>query len=134
MDMNDSNVGVALVKELCRCCVKEMDGPIVLNTRLNASAAKKVEDMNGKVVGFAEKPCDECQGYMKQGVILVSVDEKLTEDMNNPYRTGGFFVLKDEAITRIFDTKMADRLVKKTRFGYIEHGAAVELELFQSQA
>ncbi len=128
--MNESNVGVALVKEVCRCCSKEMEGPIVLNTRLNPSSAKKVEDMHGKVVGFAPEPCDECKGYMEKGVILVSVDEKLTEDMDNPYRTGGFFVLKDEAIERIFNKDMADQIVHKTRFGFIEHNTAVEIGLF----
>ena len=129
--MSEPRIGVALVKELCRCCTKEMDGPIVINSRLTESMAKKVEDMHGKVTGFAEKPCDECQDLMEQGCILVTVDEKLTDDMNNPYRTGGFFVMKDEAIMRIFDVEMAESLVNKTRFGYIEHDAATQLGLFE---
>ena len=36
-------LGVALVKELCPICCKEMDGPIIMNQRLSRVQKEKVE-------------------------------------------------------------------------------------------
>jgi hypothetical protein len=45
------------------------------------------------------EPCDECKKLMEQGIILISVkDSDVGSD--NPYRTGGWVVVKDEAIKR----------------------------------
>jgi hypothetical protein len=127
--MNDNKLGVALAKEVCPACCKEMDGPIIMNTRLNESQAKKVEEMNGKVIGFSDKFCDECEKHSKMGVILITVDAEKTEDRTNPWRTGGYFVIKDDAIERIFPEEQAKELIKK-RMGYIEHKAAEAIGLF----
>ena len=43
-----------------------------------------------------KRPCDECAGFMKQGVICLSVRDG--ESGDNPYRTGRFAVLTDDAI------------------------------------
>lgn len=50
---------------------------------------------------YNKEPCDKCKSYMKRGIILISVRNNET-DMNNPYRTGGFVVVKDEAVKKIF--------------------------------
>lgn len=49
------------------------------------------------------EPCDECAGYMQQGVILISVDESKTTDKKNPWRTGGWVVVRDDFIRRVFN-------------------------------
>ena len=46
-------------------------------------------------------PCDECKKYMDMGVVLVSVDPK-SPDRQNPYRTGGWVVVKEEAAKSLF--------------------------------
>lgn len=46
------------------------------------------------------EPCDKCKEYMNMGVILISV--KNGESGKNPYRTGGWAVVKDEAVAGIF--------------------------------
>ncbi len=46
------------------------------------------------------EPCNKCKGYMEMGVILISV--KNGEYGENPYRTGGWVVVKDEAVVNIF--------------------------------
>jgi hypothetical protein len=39
---------------------------------------------------------------MKLGIILISIDEKKTgSNTDNPYRTGGWIVIKEEALRRI---------------------------------
>lgn len=61
------------------------------------------------------EPCDDCQKWMKQGIILVSV--KNGTDRKNPHRTGRFVVVTDEFITRCFNDADA---VLKTRFACVE--------------
>lgn len=56
-------------------------------------------------------PCDTCAGYMEQGVILISVKDS-EEDSDNPYRTGGWVVVSDEAIAKIVQPKeLADDIL-----------------------
>jgi hypothetical protein len=66
---------------------------------------------HGKVI--SKHPCPKCEGYLKEGhVILISAREpkpsnppafaggEIADD--EPYRTGGFWVVKREAATRWF--------------------------------
>ena len=56
--------------------------------------------------------CQECEGYMELGVILISVRDG--EDGKNPYRTGGWVVLKDEAVKRMCNCeKQAEEILNK---------------------
>lgn len=58
------------------------------------------------------EPCDECRGHMQKGILLMSFDPTRTEDQRNPYRTGGWIVIKEEAFTRIFDGDAAAHALK----------------------
>ncbi len=49
---------------------------------------------------FDKEPCDKCQEYMKNGTILISVRDG-EDNVNNPYRTGGWCVVKNEAMKKI---------------------------------
>lgn len=93
------NLGVALVKELCLVCGKEMDGPIILNSILTTNAAKKVKDLHNKVIGFADHCCEECSKYKDEAVFFVSIDESKSskDSLNNLYRTGKITGIKKEA-------------------------------------
>jgi hypothetical protein len=64
---------------------------------------------------------------MKQGIILVSVKDE-NDDHKNPYRTGGWVVMKEAGIHRIFSKEYADQLMK-TRFGFITDTAWKKLGL-----
>lgn len=46
-----------------------------------------------------KEPCDKCKEYMKQGSILIEVRDG--EKGEDPFRTGGFWVLKKEAAERL---------------------------------
>ena len=63
MSNNKPELGVALVKELCPICCKEIDGPIIMNRVLTKEYANNVENMHGKVIGFADHCCEECAKY-----------------------------------------------------------------------
>ena len=54
---------------------------------------------------------------MKQGIILVSIRDG--ESSSNLYRTGGFVVIKEDAVKR-FSTPEMFESVKKARFAFIE--------------
>ena len=95
-----SKVGVALLKYVCPICgqINEDASTIAINSLLTEKAAKEVEDMNHKVVGFSEKPCKECQSYIDKGAFFViGVDSEKSDDMSNPYRTGHLVGIKRES-------------------------------------
>jgi hypothetical protein len=74
---------------------------------------------------------------MKQGIILITIDGAKSDpgweksDMPNPYRTGGFFVVKEEAVERLFSHQEALAFAKKHRWLFIEHEVAEQLGMFQ---
>ena len=87
-DMSD-DFGIALVKEACPICCKEMDGPIIIGKERNKKRAREINAMNGKVINFADNPCPECQKLIDEGCFfIIGIDPNKTTDMNNPYRTG----------------------------------------------
>ncbi len=56
------------------------------------------------------EPCDECQKLMEQGIILISVIDG--ESGANPYRTGGWAVVKEEALLRaVKDPKLLEKRI-----------------------
>ena len=60
-----------------------------------------------------KEPCKKCKGYMEQGVILISVRDS---DMNspNPYRTGGWVVVKDDLIERLVtDSALKEHILQR---------------------
>ena len=58
-----------------------------------------------------KEPCDECKKHMSIGVILISVRDG--EEGDNPYRTGGWVVVRDEFIARIVKPKeLADEIIR----------------------
>jgi len=129
-------MGVALTR--CYFCGK--DDKIVMNTLLTPSMAAKVESMHRMVIDM--DPCQECKEHMKKGVMLIPIDNSKSEKgwetpdpdanwMPNPYRTGGFAVVREGVVDRLLDPKMA-AWAKKQRFMFIEHGLAEKMGLFET--
>lgn len=125
---------------LTRCFFCLEGDKIVLNTLLTPHMAKSVESMNNMVIDM--EPCQKCADYMKQGVIFITIDDSKSEPgwskpdgrtnwIPNPYRTGGFSVVRDEAVRKfINDPGMADWAIKH-RWMFIEHEAAERLGLLK---
>lgn len=118
-------LGVALTKELCMVCTKEMDGAIVLNTRLTEGAAKKVESMHGQVVGWSKTLCPDCLDMKSKGFILIGAVEKKTEDVTNPYRSGNIWVVKQEVADNLFKPNPAPA----SGIAFIDVTVAAQMEL-----
>jgi hypothetical protein len=112
--MSESKLGVALTKLACVVCNKKLDGDILMNTRLTKSMAEKVEAMHGQVTGFADKPCPECLETIGEGIWIIEVNEQLTDDYENPYRTGRQWgVTKDFMEHVVNDEDMLKATLKK---------------------
>lgn len=129
--MNDGFVA------LTRCYFCGEPGDILLNRHITGGHRTKqfIKEADGKVVDM--RPCSKCKEFMKQGIILITIDDAKSEkdwdkqSMPNPYRTGGWFVVKDEAIREVVSPPdMADWAIKH-RWMFIEHQAAEMLGLFE---
>ena len=64
------------------------------------------------------EPCDECKSFMKQGVILISCKDS-DEGSKNPYKTGGWIVVKEEVIDRMVSPKELAEVIKKKRVAFV---------------
>lgn len=95
-----SELEVALVKELCIICTKEVDGSIIMNSVLTEKHAREVKELHGKVVGLAEEPCEDCKKDMEEYFILIGFDEEKSDLENLPegfYRTGVKLLAKKDS-------------------------------------
>jgi len=84
--------GVNPAIPVCFYCGKSKN-EIILTGRLKDDAEAPQRAV------WSKAPCDECAAFMKQGVICIST--RNGESGDNPYRTGRFAVLTDEAIQRM---------------------------------
>lgn len=88
--------------------------------------AKDMSEFDGKVID--KEPCPKCQEHMKNGVILISVSDD-SEDGSEPYRTGGWWVVKDEAIKRMVKPpELAEKIISQ-RVTFVPNQACKILHL-----
>lgn len=121
----DPEFGVNPGMELCFFCNKpkgvilygkmteEMKKNIHENTGLNCSTGEAP-----KYLCLNNGPCSECIELMKQGIILISIQNG-EEGKKNPYRTGGFIVVKEDAIKRAIISPELVKDILKYRFCFI---------------
>lgn len=66
------------------------------------------------------EPCDECNDFMEKGIIFISVDPaKSGDDHLNPWRSGGWCVVTENAVQRLFTgTRLSS--VMHRRFVFVE--------------
>ena len=67
---------------------------------------------------FDKSPCDQCQKYMKYGVILISVKDD-SKDNEEPYRTGRFAVVRDRGIRKTVHPKELAEVILQKRFCFV---------------
>jgi len=65
------------------------------------------------------EPCKKCRELMKIGIIFISTRDG-EEGINNPYRTGGWCVVRDEAVARFVATPSLLEAILKTRVAFVE--------------
>ena len=126
-----NNFEVALTKEICPVCGKEMDGPLIMNSFLTEKCAKEVKDLNNKVIGFADHCCEECAKYKDDAVYFVSIDEsKSSQSLKELYRTGKISgVKKDSKFIEQFKEFIVT-LKDGTKIIFIDEQAGIKLGLW----
>ena len=85
--MSNSGIGVAIVHEVCPICGKPMNEFILMNSKIDPKYAKKIEEDNGKAIGYSRDACKECLKYKDDAIFCIAIDETKSKP-NNPYRTG----------------------------------------------
>ncbi len=117
----DSEHGVNPGMMNCYFC-NEPKG-VILHGRIQYKSAKALRDAGIDVPAdgsaprnliIDKEPCDKCQDFMKQGVVLISVKEEGLKNDEEPFRTGGWVVVSEDFITRIIcegDTR--DSILRK---------------------
>lgn len=130
------NVEVALVKELCPVCCKEIDGPIIMNQMLTEKAAKEVKELEGKVIGFSDHCCEECAKHKDEVVYFVGIDaEKSSSNkLEELYRTGQIVGIKKEADIIDVVKDYIVTLKDNTRICFIDKEAGINLGIFSNEA
>lgn len=81
-----------------------------------------------KNVAWDKNPCEKCQEHMKQGVIMISVQEG-EEGEDNPYRTGGWCVVKDKALENFISPPELLNAILKKRICFVPDDAWNKLGL-----
>lgn len=124
----DSKHGVAPTMLHCPICL-EASGLALPGRMINrmAADAKKSPERFMREGMLDTTPCQKCQGFMEQGIILIGVDEKKTTDRKNPWRTGRFSVIREEAVRRIFSPPELVEDVCKRRVCYMPDEVFVAL-------
>jgi hypothetical protein len=103
------------------------------HTKEGIEPVKDLEPLHNKVVDM--DPCPECASWMKKGIILLGFDPKQSKpDWNkdripDPYRTGQFTVVTEEAFDNIFHEKDVVDFAKKHRWIFIEEEVLKKLEV-----
>lgn len=96
--------------ELCFFCWKEKG--LVIPGRLVGDQEAPREAV------WNHEPCDECAKLMKDGIIFISTRDG--EKGDNPYRTGGWAVITEDAAKRIIAKGPTLDHVLKARVCFIE--------------
>lgn len=97
MSRMSEDFGIALAKELCPICAKEIDGPILIGKVLSKKNAQKVNEMNGKVIGWSSKLCPDCQKHIDNGVFFVIGIDVEKSNNDGLYRSGHIVGLKSDS-------------------------------------
>jgi len=126
---------VALTK--CFFCGESDKILLATHYNRNGEPLHDLAPMHNKVVDM--EPCSQCADYMKQGIILIGIDAEKSaqgwerEKLPNPWRTGAFAVLKEEAILRMVNDKKVIDFAVKCRFMFVEHEAMAMMGVLPEQ-
>lgn len=106
----------------CYVCGKDIEVILFGHLKNKDESCKKCGEPYGDIeaprqICLDKEPCDKCKEYMKQGIILIGVRDG--ESGENPYRTGEFLVIKQEAAERLFCGEAGKATLEK-RIAFVE--------------
>jgi hypothetical protein len=101
----------------CFYCLEDKN-EVILAGRMKAKGGGDADMEAPRGAVWDNEPCDKCKEYMKQGIILISVKDK-DEGKPNPYRTGGWIVVKEDWIRRTIQTPEERQKFLDRRFAFV---------------
>ena len=105
---------------VCFICGKD-DGTVVLPGVLHRKDDRGVvieHDVEApRRACWSKEPCPNCKGLMQEGVVLISVDPKKSDNKEDPYRSGGWVVVSEAYVKRIFNVH---DVLLRVRMGFLE--------------
>lgn len=127
-------LGVALVHKLCPICCKKVEEEILINSKLSTKYAEKVEELNGKAIGFSDNTCEKCSKYKDECVYIISIDPEKSDmkTIGDIYRMGHISGVKNNSD---FIKSIPENYILKTangvRYAFMDYKEGVELGLFK---
>lgn len=85
--MSNSEIGTAIVYEVCPICGSHVNEGIIMNTKLNVKEAENIRKLHNKCIGVSKDACDKCLKYKDQAVYFIAIDPYKGSSVN-PFRTG----------------------------------------------
>ena len=92
---------VALVHYACPACTQKCNEEILLATKWrNGQPVPDLKPMHNQCIGISKTLCPECLKLAKEhdGVWLIGVDSKKTDDRNSPFRNGVVLMVRRESV------------------------------------
>ena len=123
------NFKVSLAKYICPICGGVAEEVIVTNTRLTKGAASKVEELNGKTIGFSDHACKECSEYKDKVVFFIGINPEKSSS-EEVYRTGQVVGVRSDASLVAHFSKYIHSLRDGTKFCFIDELAGKKIGLW----
>ena len=99
----------------CFFCNEQKNEIVLLGAQGQRVTGHKDASQAGPLV-LDHAPCQKCEDLMKQGILLISAKDG--EESDNPYRTGGWCVIKEDAFKKVFTGDIVEK-VMKCRFAFV---------------
>ncbi len=108
--MKEDKQFTAIVYHCCPICGKKDDGEILIHMRFGDLSA-----VDGKNIGYSDKPCSECQKIFDAGAIalIVADQEKSGATPEELYRCGAVFGMSEDWVRRCLTGDILESVLKK---------------------
>lgn len=139
---------------LTKCFYCGEDDRILLATKYHHTKdgmqpVKDLQPLHNKIIDM--EPCRKCADWMEQGIILLGIDSAKSEPnwnkppapnaitgkqehwLPNPWRSGTFSVVKEEAFRRMVPDKAMQEFALKRRFMFMEEEAMVMMGIIPAE-
>jgi hypothetical protein len=134
----------------CYYCLEDKN-EVILPGQINLRSGERDVEAPRNMV-WDLRPCTNCEKLMEQGVILISIrddeeppvlppapthreltaqekEDRMRVHMWNPCRTGGWVVLHDDAMRRIFNPPELVEQILQKRYTFVQHTVFQQLGL-----
>ena len=100
-----AKLDIALIHELCPVYLTPVNEQILLGktiiTRDRIGILEK--NLHGKPIAISKELSENAKKEIGDGVFLIEIDPKRSEDMRNPFRTGNIIGISKDAFLRWFN-------------------------------